>query len=86
MRGGAVLLSSEARGKRLSIAPDLAEGEVVAAARALVRELHRGTTPRDLVVETVDGKPAMGSAHVAALGLAGFRATPGGLRYYATLG
>jgi hypothetical protein len=37
------------------------------------------------VVETIDGKPAMTSPHAAALALAGFRATPGGLRYYATL-
>ncbi|HEX2778849.1 MAG TPA: hypothetical protein VHM30_05065, partial [Gemmatimonadaceae bacterium] len=86
MRGGVVLLSSEARGKRLSIAPDIGDSEVGAAARALVRELHRGTTPRDLVVETIDGKPAVTSRHAAALALAGFRATPGGLRYYATLG
>ncbi|NUQ19389.1 MAG: hypothetical protein HOQ09_00325, partial [Gemmatimonadaceae bacterium] len=85
MRGGVVLLSSEGRGKRLSIAPEIAEGDVTEAARALVRALHEGVTPRDLVLETIDGRPAVTSRHAAALALAGFRATPGGLRYYATL-
>ena len=86
IRAGAVLLSSEGRGKRLSIAPDLDDADLTAAARALVRALHEGTTPRDLIVETIDGRPAVTSRHAAALALAGFRATPGGLRYYATLG
>ena len=87
MRAGHVLLASEGRGKRLSIAPEIADNELSAAARALVRALQEGSTgTRDLIVETIDGRPAVTSPRAPAFAAAGFRATPGGLRYYASLG
>jgi ATP-dependent Lhr-like helicase len=87
MRGGTVLLSSEARGKRIAIAPELPDNELSAAVRALVRALQdtEGAT-RDLIIETIDGRPAVTNARAPAFGAAGYRATPGGLRYYASLG
>jgi ATP-dependent Lhr-like helicase len=87
MRGGQVLLSSEGRGKRISVAPEISENELSSATRALVRALHdaAGAT-RDLIIESIDGRPAVTSPRAPALAAAGFRATPGGLRYYATLG
>jgi hypothetical protein len=87
LRGGVVLLSSEARAKRIAIAPELPDNELTAAVRALVRALHdaEGAT-RDLIIETIDGRPAVTSTRAPAFGAAGFRATPGGLRYYASLG
>jgi ATP-dependent helicase Lhr and Lhr-like helicase len=87
MRGGHVLLASEARGKRISIAPEISDNELSAAARALVRALQEASSAtRDLVVETIDGRPAVTSPRAPAFAAAGFRATPGGLRYYASLG
>jgi ATP-dependent Lhr-like helicase len=87
LRGGQVLLSSEARGKRIAIAPEIPDNELAAAARALVRALHEAAgATRDLVIETIDGRPAMTSARAPGFAAAGFRATPSGLRYYATLG
>ena len=87
MRGGHVLLASEGRGKRISIAPQIADDELSAAARALVRALHDADrATRDLIVDTIDGRPAVTSARTPAFVAAGFRVTPGGLRYYAALG
>ncbi|HWE43764.1 MAG TPA: DEAD/DEAH box helicase [Gemmatimonadaceae bacterium] len=87
MRGGRVLLASEARGKRISVAPEISDNELSAAGRALVRALQ-GASPatRDLIVETIDGRPAVTSPRGPAFAAAGFRATPAGLRYYASLG
>ncbi len=86
-RGGRVLMSTEKRGRRLLVAPDLSPEDVTIAARVLLAELSRGSAARrDFVIETVDGVPATGSHHAPALARAGFRATPGGLRWYASLG
>ena len=87
MRGGRVLLSSEGRGKRIAIAPEIPDDDLSAAARALVRALHdaAGAT-RDLIIASIDGHPAVTSPRAPVFAAAGFRATPGGLRYYATLG
>jgi ATP-dependent Lhr-like helicase len=86
-RGGRVLLSSEGRGKRISIAPEIADNELTSALRALLRVLQESErATRDLVVETIDGRPAVTSARAPAFAAAGFRATPGGFRYYASLG
>ena len=85
MRGGKVLLSSESRGKRISIAPDIADNELSAAVRALIRSLHDADrATRDLNIETIDGRPAVTSPRASAFATAGFRATPSGLRYYAS--
>jgi ATP-dependent Lhr-like helicase len=87
MRGGRVLLSSEARGKRISIAPEIPDNELSSALRALLRVLQESErATRDLVVETIDGATAVTNARAPAFAAAGFRATPGGLRYYASLG
>jgi ATP-dependent Lhr-like helicase len=87
MRGGHVLLASEGRGKRISIAPEISDNELSAAGRALVRALQEASSAtRDLIVETIDGRPAVTSPRAPAFAAAGFRATPSGLRYYASLG
>jgi hypothetical protein len=87
MRGGRVLLSSEARGKRISIAPEIPDNELSSALRALLRVLQESErATRDLVVETIDGGSAITNARAPAFAATGFRATPGGLRYYASLG
>jgi hypothetical protein len=54
---------------------------VTRAAAALVGHLVERTT-RDVIVETIDGQPASGSAHSDALRAAGFRRSTTGLRYY----
>jgi hypothetical protein len=52
----------------------------------LLRRLTEGDgASRDIVVEAIDGAPAMTSALAAALSAAGLRATPSGLRYYSSL-
>ena len=87
MRGGHVLLASEGRGKRISVAPEIPDNELSAATRALVRALQdANSATRDLIVETIDGRPAVTSPRAPAFAAAGFRATPSGLRYYASLG
>jgi hypothetical protein len=42
------------------------------------------TARRDVIVESVNGDAAVTSPFAPALSAAGLRATPGGLRYYAT--
>ena len=86
MRAGEIILVSEGRGRRLTIRPNAQADEVAEAARALARRLVESSDGRrDPVVETVDGAAAATSAHAAALGIAGFRPTPAGLRFYAPL-
>jgi ATP-dependent Lhr-like helicase len=82
-RGGHVLRSAERGGRRLFFAPGISGEDAVAAARALlVRVAEGGSSPRDVIVESIDGAPAMTSPLAATLAAAGLRATPGGLRYY----
>ena len=84
-RGGRVLLSAERGGRRLFIAPDLSAEETTAAARALLHRLTEGSTARrDVIVESVNGDPAVTSPFAASLGAAGLRATTSGLRYYSS--
>jgi ATP-dependent Lhr-like helicase len=85
-RGGRVLLSAERGGRRLFFTPGILAADATMAARALLRRLTEGDgASRDIVVEAIDGAPAMTSALAAALSAAGLRATPSGLRYYSSL-
>ena len=84
-RGGRVLLSAERGGRRLFVAPGLAADDAAAAARVLLLRLTAASgVARDVIVESIDGAPAMGSPLAPALHAAGLRATPGGLRYYSS--
>jgi ATP-dependent Lhr-like helicase len=84
-RGGRVVLTAEARGKRISVAPEASYAAVMAAARALAdHALNPATTRRrrDLDVETIDGVPASSSPHAEAFRAAGYRSAGTGLRRY----
>jgi ATP-dependent Lhr-like helicase len=83
-RAGEVLLVAEGRGRRLTIREGAKIGEITDAARALARRLvDSSESRRDPTIETIDGVPAAASPYAAAFAAAGFRATSGGLRYYA---
>jgi hypothetical protein len=88
-RRGIVLLSAERRGRRLAIREATDAGTVAAAAREWLAFVQRGQASarrrRDITIETIDGVPAMRSAHGDALRAAGFRLTSEGLRWYATI-
>jgi ATP-dependent Lhr-like helicase len=88
-RRGVVLLSAERRGRRLAIRAATDAGTVAAAAREWLAFAQRGQASarrrRDITIETIDGVPAMRSAHADALRAAGFRLTSEGLRWYATI-
>ena len=82
-RVGRVRMSAERGGRRLFVAPDLSVEESTAAARALLERLTAGSAGRrDVIVETVNGEPAVTSPFAESLGAAGLRATTSGLRYY----
>jgi ATP-dependent Lhr-like helicase len=86
--GGAVVLSSESRGRHLSIRADADESSVQAALHALVTRLTEapGTDRRhDIIVESIDGEPAATSAWAPRLHGAGFRNDGRSLRYYAPI-
>ncbi|MFI5230434.1 MAG: hypothetical protein ACHQWU_15270, partial [Gemmatimonadales bacterium] len=76
-----VVIIAERRGARLTIRPGAPADQVTRAASALAAHLL-DRTARDIVVETVDGQPASGSAHADALRAAGFRRSTTGFRYY----
>jgi hypothetical protein len=57
---------------------------VTRAAAAVVAHLAEHTT-RDITIETIDGQPASGSAHLDAFRAAGFRRGTIGLRYYRSI-
>jgi len=86
--GGAVALSAEGRGRRITISPDAGPDVRQAAIEALVRHLtsDRGAERRrDVVVETIDGEPAGSSGSAQLLLDAGFRSEGRALRYYAAI-
>jgi len=83
-RAGEVLMVAEGRGRRLTVKSSASPADVSQAGRALaLRIVAASDGRRDAIIETIDGLPAASSPHAAALGTAGFRATSGGLRYYA---
>ena len=83
-RAGRIAISVEGRGRRLLIADGLSSDDVTEAATMLAAHLTRNTRGgrmRGFHVETIDGGPALGSSHLAALMAAGFRRETTGLRY-----
>jgi ATP-dependent Lhr-like helicase len=88
-RRGRVLLAVEGRGRRVTIAPELADADVTVAARALGEHLTRGESPafrrrpREPKLETIDGVPAALNSRVAAFVAAGWRRGTEGLTYFA---
>lgn len=83
-RAGEVILVAEGRGRRVRVRPSPSLVDLTDAARALASRLGDASEgQRDVTIETIDGVPAAGSAYAAAFTAAGFRATSGGLRYYA---
>jgi ATP-dependent helicase Lhr and Lhr-like helicase len=87
-RAGAVMMSAEARGRRVRIRHDAASDDVTAAAAALAAAAMRaapGRKRRDLVIEQIDGQPAAGSRWVDAFVRAGFRQAATSLRFYAAV-
>lgn len=85
--GGRVMLTVEGRGKRIAIRRDIAAGQLRSSVDAWLRHVVPRSPERrhGLIVETINGELATGSAHVQALLDAGFRRQPGGLRYDAPL-
>ncbi len=69
---GRVVMIAERRGARIVVRPETDEATVTRAAEALVRHLS-ARIRRDLVLETIDGRPAAASTRAAAFVAAGFR-------------
>jgi ATP-dependent Lhr-like helicase len=85
---GKVILSTEARGRRVRIRAGADPATVRAALESLVAQLtaRRGTERRrDVIVETIDGEGATGSAWAPVLRDAGFRNDGSALRFYAVV-
>ena len=83
-RAGEVILVAEGRGRRLTVRPGVSLADLTDAARALAQRLvDASDARRDPTIETIDSVPATGSPYAAAFAAAGFRASSGGLRYYA---
>ena len=83
-RAGEVILVAEGRGRRITIRSGVSPTDLTDAVRALAKRLvdaHEGR--RDVTVDTIDGVPAAGSPYAGTFAAAGFRATSGGLRFYA---
>jgi ATP-dependent Lhr-like helicase len=84
MVGGVVMVTAEGDGKRLAVRDGAATGDLDAAMRALIAHRARrseGRTPhaRDMVVEAINGAPALTSPLAPFLLELGFRRQPGGL-------
>jgi len=82
-RRGRIGMTVEARGRRLSIAPELTDEEIELATRALAAALTRSHVAwsRSPIVESVNGVPVHGSPHVVTLLRAGLRREVNGLRW-----
>jgi ATP-dependent Lhr-like helicase len=76
-RRGRVVVSAEARGRRLTIAADASDDDVRAAAESLIAHLTvplpGGQRRHDLEIEKIDGASATKSPHAAAFVAQGFR-------------
>ena len=76
-RRGRVIIAGEARGRRLTFAPDVSEDDVRAGAESLVAHLTLpspgGHRRHDLEIEKIDGAAATKSPHAAAFVALGFR-------------
>jgi ATP-dependent Lhr-like helicase len=81
---GVVVLAAESRGKAMRVRPDALAADIERAAKAMGQHLaRRGSRPRDVVVETIDGGPAATSPRFPEFASAGFRRTTRAIRYYA---
>jgi ATP-dependent Lhr-like helicase len=84
MREGRVGMAAEGRGRRITIAPWMAEADVTAAATALLTHLRAasvlGRRPRDVELQTIDGLNAAATKWTEAFLKAGFRRETSGLR------
>ncbi|MFI5241883.1 MAG: hypothetical protein ACHQRL_02650 [Gemmatimonadales bacterium] len=86
-RRGIVIMNAEGRGRRISIAADVSDADITAAARMLGEYLTRVAPPgvrsmRDPRIESVNGEAAGASAHAEAVMDAGWRRATDGLVYY----
>jgi hypothetical protein len=81
---GVVVMIAERRGARVVVRPETSDAHVTRAAAALAAYLLARTT-RDVIIETINGQLASGSAYVDAFRAAGFRPGMSGLRYYRAL-
>jgi hypothetical protein len=80
-------MNAEGRGRRISIAADVSDADITAAARMLGEYLTRVAPPgvrsmRDPRIESVNGEAAGASAHAEAVMDAGWRRATDGLVYY----
>ena len=86
-RAGRVVLSAEARGQRLRVAPDLGDDDIAQAASTFAAHLmSRGRSERrqrDLKVTTINDRPAGASELVTAFVRAGYVRSGNTLRYLA---
>ncbi|MEP6494648.1 MAG: DEAD/DEAH box helicase [bacterium] len=78
---GIVVMIAEGRGARIAIRAELEPAVVTRAAAALAAHLAPRVS-RDISVETINGQPASGSAHLDSFRDAGFKRGTGGLHYY----
>jgi ATP-dependent Lhr-like helicase len=83
VRGGSVIMTSDAHVRSVALRPDLGAEIITAAVRVLVKRVAARRS-RDIVVETIDGANAATSPHAQAFIAAGLRLTTAGLRYYAS--
>ncbi|MEO6209625.1 MAG: DEAD/DEAH box helicase [Gemmatimonadaceae bacterium] len=86
-RRGTVIMNSEGRGRRISIAADASDADVTEAAKLLGEYLSRGTpaearAERDPRIENINGEAAGASAHVEGIMDAGWRRATDGLVFY----
>ncbi len=86
-RRGIVIMNAEGRGRRISIAADVSDADITAAARMLGEYLTRVAptgvrSMRDPRIESVNGEAAGASAHAEAVMDAGWRRATDGLVYY----
>jgi ATP-dependent Lhr-like helicase len=83
-REGRVGMAVEGRGRRITIATWMTDGDVTAAAAALLAHLRMShalsARPRDVEVETIDGLHAAAMRWTEAFVKAGFRRETSGLR------
>jgi len=85
LRGGRVILASDAHARAVAVRPDLDADMIAGAVRALVKRVAVRRS-HDVVVETINGSSATTSPHADAFVAAGLRLTTAGLRYYASFG
>jgi ATP-dependent Lhr-like helicase len=84
LRGGRVVMTSDAHGRAIAVRSDLSPEIVSDVVRTLLLHIT-ARRARDVVVETIDGEGATASVHATAFIAAGLRLTTAGLRYYASL-